>query len=94
MKAAGLCRKHGISDATLYNWEGQVRLEVSDAKRLKALESENAKLKKLQPACICIGIHQRLRKVQHPFCELLLLNIVPTGREVLEDFSKRYCDLP
>ncbi len=48
MKAADLCRKHGISDATFYNWKAKYGgLEVSEAKRLKALESENARLKKL-----------------------------------------------
>lgn len=47
-KAAELCRKHGISEATFYNWKAKYGgMEVSEAKRLKALEDENAKLKKL-----------------------------------------------
>jgi putative transposase len=47
-KAADLCRKHGISEGTLYNWKAKYGgLEVSEAKRLKALEEENAKLKRL-----------------------------------------------
>lgn len=47
-KGADLCRKHGISDATFYKWRSKYGgMEVSDAKRLKALEAENAKLKKL-----------------------------------------------
>ena len=47
-KTADLCRKHGISTATFYNWKAKFGgMEVSDAKRLKALEDENAKLKKL-----------------------------------------------
>ncbi len=47
-KTADLCRKHGISDATFYNWKAKFGgMDVSDAKRLKALETENAKLKKL-----------------------------------------------
>ena len=47
-KTADVCRKHGISSATFYKWKGKYGgLEVSDAKRLKALEDENAKLKKL-----------------------------------------------
>jgi putative transposase len=47
-KAADLCRNCGMSEATLYNWKGKYGgLEVSGAKRLKALEDENAKLKKL-----------------------------------------------
>ena len=45
---ADLCRKHGISSATFYKWKAKFGgLEVSDARRLKALEDENAKLKKL-----------------------------------------------
>ena len=48
MKTADLCRKHGISEASFYNWKAKYSgLEVSEAKRLKGLESENAKLKKL-----------------------------------------------
>lgn len=47
-KAADLCRKHGISEATFYNWKAKYGgMELSEAKRLKALEHENAKLKKL-----------------------------------------------
>ena len=46
--AADLCRKHGISDATFYNWRSRYGgMEVSDARKLKGLEEENAKLKKL-----------------------------------------------
>ena len=45
---AEVCRKHGISDATFYKWKARYGgLELSDAKRLKALEDENAKLKRL-----------------------------------------------
>ena len=48
MSAADLCRKHGISDATFYKWRSKYGgMEVSDAKKLRALEAENAKLKKL-----------------------------------------------
>jgi len=47
-KTADLARKHAISEATLYNWKAKYGgMDVSDAKRLKALEDENAKLKKL-----------------------------------------------
>ncbi|WP_316224395.1 MULTISPECIES: IS3 family transposase [unclassified Bradyrhizobium] len=47
-KTADLVRKHGISEATFYNWKAKFGgMEVSEAKRLKALEDENAKLKKL-----------------------------------------------
>ena len=46
--AKELCRKHGISDGTFYKWRSKYGgMEVSEAKRLKALEVENAKLKKM-----------------------------------------------
>ena len=48
MATAEVCRKHGISEATFYKWKAKYGgLDVSDARRLKALEDENAKLKKL-----------------------------------------------
>ena len=48
VKTADVCRRHGISDATFYNWKAKFGgMDVSDAKRLKSLESENSKLKKL-----------------------------------------------
>jgi putative transposase len=47
-RVAELCRKHGMSEATFYTWKSKYGgLEVSDAKRLRALEAENAKLKRL-----------------------------------------------
>ena len=47
-KTADLAQKHGISEATFYKWKAKYdRMNVSEAKRLKALEEENAKLKKL-----------------------------------------------
>ena len=48
MKTADVCRKHGISEATFYKYKAKFGgMDVSDARRLKALEDENAKLKKL-----------------------------------------------
>lgn len=48
VKTADVCRRHGISSATFFKWKAKYGgLEISDAKRLKALEDENAKLKKL-----------------------------------------------
>ena len=46
--AAELCRKHGIGEATFYKWRSRYGgMEVSDARKLKSLEEENRKLKKL-----------------------------------------------
>ena len=45
---AEVCRKHGVSGATFYKWKSKFGgMDVSDAKRLRSLEDENAKLKKL-----------------------------------------------
>jgi putative transposase len=45
---ADLCRKHGVSNASIYKWKAKYGgIDVSEAKRLKALEGENAQLKKL-----------------------------------------------
>lgn len=47
-KTADVCRRHGISSATFYKWKGKYGgLDVSEARRLRALEAENARLKKL-----------------------------------------------
>ncbi len=48
MKVEELCRKHGISSPTYYSWKAKFGgMTVSDAKRLRALEAENSKLKRL-----------------------------------------------
>ena len=48
LKVEEICRKHGISSATYYNWKSKYGgLEASHIKRIKELEEENAKLKKL-----------------------------------------------
>ena len=47
-KTSELARRHGVSEATIYNWKAKYGgLDVSEAKRLRALEEENAKLKRL-----------------------------------------------
>ena len=47
-KTGDLARKHGISEATLYNWKAKFGgMDVSDARKLRALEEENGKLKRL-----------------------------------------------
>jgi putative transposase len=48
LKTAEVCRKHGISDATFYKWKAKYGgLEVSEAKRLRALQDENGRLKRM-----------------------------------------------
>ena len=46
--AAEVCRRHGVSSATFYKWKAKFGgMDVSEARRLKALEDENAKLKRM-----------------------------------------------
>lgn len=48
VKTSELCRKHGISDATFYNWKAKYSgLDVSELRRLKSLEDENRRLKQI-----------------------------------------------
>lgn len=48
MAVSDLCRKHGMSSASLYGWKAKYGgMEVSDAKKLRSLEDENGKLRKL-----------------------------------------------
>ncbi len=47
-KTADVCRRHGVSEATFYKWKAKLGgMDVSDARRLRQLEEENARLKKL-----------------------------------------------
>lgn len=47
-KVLDLCRKHGISDATFYNWKAKYAgMTVAELRRLKELEAQNAKLKRI-----------------------------------------------
>ncbi len=48
LATAEVCRKHGVSTATFYKWKAKFGgMDISDARKLKTLESENARLKKL-----------------------------------------------
>ena len=48
VKTADVCRKHGVSEATFYKWKAKYwGLEVSEAKRLRTLEDENGRLKRM-----------------------------------------------
>jgi putative transposase len=48
ISVADMCRKHGVSDASIYKWKAKFGgMDVSDARRLRTLEDENAKLKRM-----------------------------------------------
>ena len=78
-----MCRKHGISSATFYKWKAKYGgLEVSDAKRLKTLEDENAKLKKLLAEAMLDNAMLRdvaARKWPPPDARLPLTSARPMG---------------
>jgi len=68
--AADLSRRHGISDATFYNWRSKYSgMDVSAAKKLKELEAENAKLKKLlaEQMMDVATLKQTLERERHAF---------------------------
>ena len=59
-KTADVCRRHGISEATFYAWKAKFGgLDVSEARRLKALEDENTKLKKLLADAMLDNVAQK-----------------------------------
>ena len=61
MQMKELCRKGGFSDATFYKWRAKFGgMDVPDARRLRALEGENAKLKKLLAEAYLCMCHQRM----------------------------------
>src|SRR5215475_12956127 len=81
LSAAELCRKHGISDATFYKWRTKYGgMEVSDARKLKGLEEENRKLKKLLAESMLDVATLR---------EMLAIYGPPPGRKGLEDSLAR-----
>ena len=47
VSVADLCHKHGVSDASIYKWRANGGMDVSEAKRLRTLEDENTRLKRL-----------------------------------------------
>jgi putative transposase len=80
MGASELCHKHGISAATFYKWRRKYGgMEVADAKRLKALEAENAKLKKMLAGHPENPGYESLSDLIHP--ETVLLSFEGQGTE-------------
>lgn len=64
VKTGDLARRHGISEATLYNWKAKFGgMDVSDPERLRALEDENSKLKKLLADAMLCPWSDNLRRM-------------------------------
>src|SRR6218665_1538091 len=79
MPVAELYRKHGVSDASIYKWKAKFGgMEVWEAKRLKTLEDENTKLKRLLAEAASGGCHARQCCFERPF-----------GKEVVTPAAKR-----
>ena len=71
-KTGELARRHGVSEATIYNWKAKYGgLEVSEAKRLRALEDENARLKRLLADVMLdnAGLKDLLAKIGNARCQ-------------------------
>ncbi len=67
LSAGDVCRKYGISDATFYKWRSRYGgMEISDARKLKALEDENRRLKKLLAAASALHSSSKSRTTSLP----------------------------
>jgi putative transposase len=74
MATADLCRKHGVSSATFYKWKAKYGgLNVSEAKRLRSLEDENRRLKKLLAEAELDKARRSLQKNGDARCQASLL---------------------
>lgn len=93
-KTADLCRKHGISDATFYNWKSKYGgLTVSDAARLRALEDENRRLKKLlAESMLDVSALKDLLGKTDPVCGALRCSGEADGRSRLLRASRLQAD--
>ena len=93
-KTADLARKHGISEATLYNWKAKYGgLDVSEAKRLRALEDENRKLKKLLAELMLDNAVLKESAVKKMVGPVAKREAVAHLRGVLEMSERRACSL-
>ncbi len=94
VKTADLCRKHGISDATFYNWKAKYGgLTVSDAARLRALEDENRRLKKLlAESMLDVSALKDLLGKTDPVCGTLRCGGEADGRSRLLRASRLQAD--
>ncbi len=94
-KTADLARRHGVSEATLYNWKAKYGgMDVSEAKRLKQLEDENAKLKKLLAEQMLDGTALRELLSNYPDVKILSTEegkwSNDGGRGVMQGFLQRF----
>src|ERR1700741_2642146 len=86
-KTEEVCRRHGISSATLYKWKSKYGgLEVSEARRLKALEDENPRLKR-KPAAQRIGVSRGMEP--HGLSQRHACRLVGMDRSTLRYQGKR-----
>jgi hypothetical protein len=91
VKATGLYHKLGINNATFYNWKAQYRgTTVSEAARLRTLEEENGRLKKLRPSrcptCRSPGFHAR-RFIRSRFCAVIAVEPRSGARRIGDGFG-------
>ena len=94
VKTAELCRKHGISDATFYNWKSRFGgMTVSEAARLRTLEDENRRLKKLlAESMLDVSALKDLLGKTNPVCSALRCGGEADGRPRLLRASRLQAD--
>lgn len=94
VKTAELCRKHGISDATFYNWKAKYGgMTVSEAARLRTLEDENRRLKKLlAESMLDVSALKDLLGKTDPVCRALCCGGEAGGRPRLLRASRLQAD--
>src|SRR5712691_6080111 len=93
-RAEELCRRHGISGTTFYKWKAKYGgMDVSDARRLKALEDENAKLKKLLAEAMLDKRHVAGRGRQKMVTPAARREAASLLRQVYEVSQRRACQV-
>jgi putative transposase len=88
-KTADVCRKHGVSEATFYKWKAKFGgLEVSEARRLRQLEDENTRLKKLLADAMLDNAVSRCRRPRHGRSPRLVDKRAPGNDSPLDRFRQ------
>jgi putative transposase len=90
VSVADLCRKHGVSDASIYKWKAKYGgMDVFEAKRLKTLEEENTRLKRLLAEDIVLSLMERIT-ADAITTNMLLAELRGAGRQLYDASPKAF----